>query len=273
MFGIRREQGRLAELAPVVRLLADGEHHGAWSPALVTVLAELGMEAAARRELDRLAAARPESARSSLWLAGAVYLADACAVLGDERLAATLYPELASAAGTNVQIGHLVACYGSADRCLGVLAATLGEWELAEAHFEAALGLNRALGARTWQAHTGFEYARMLVSCGRSGEAAPLLAEALSLATAIGLPTVIARIAALGKHVEPGSAVPDGLTAREVEILRLVARGLSNRDIGGALHISEHTAANHIRSILRKTGCTNRTEAAAYAHRRNLVSA
>ena len=55
-----------------------------------------------------------------------------------------------------------------------------------------------------------------------------------------------------------------------MEILRL-ARGPSNRQIGQELFISEHTAANHIRRILRKTDCANRTEAAAYAHRRGLV--
>jgi DNA-binding NarL/FixJ family response regulator len=54
-------------------------------------------------------------------------------------------------------------------------------------------------------------------------------------------------------------------------ILRLVTRGLSNREIGTVLTISEHTAANHVRSILRKTGCANRTEAATYAHRRALA--
>ena len=52
----------------------------------------------------------------------------------------------------------------------------------------------------------------------------------------------------------------------------MVARGLSNREIGPALKISEHTAANHIRSILRKTDCANRTEAATYAHRHGLVA-
>ena len=45
------------------------------------------------------------------------------------------------------------------------------------------------------------------------------------------------------------------------------------REIGRQLHISEHTAANHIRSILRKTRTANRTEAAAYALRRGLVPA
>ena len=74
--------------------------------------------------------------------------------------------------------------------------------------------------------------------------------------------------AAVGR---PGSSRPAGrLSPREVEILRLVARGISNRDVGRALSISEHTAANHIRSILRKTGAANRTEAAAYAHANGL---
>jgi DNA-binding NarL/FixJ family response regulator len=56
-----------------------------------------------------------------------------------------------------------------------------------------------------------------------------------------------------------------------VEVLRLAARGLSNREIGSSLFISEHTAANHIRSILRKTACANRAEATAYAYERGLA--
>jgi DNA-binding NarL/FixJ family response regulator len=67
-------------------------------------------------------------------------------------------------------------------------------------------------------------------------------------------------------------AGPDGLSPREVQVLALVARGFSNRRIGAELSISEHTAANHIRSILRKTECANRTEAASFAHRHGLVS-
>jgi DNA-binding NarL/FixJ family response regulator len=82
---------------------------------------------------------------------------------------------------------------------------------------------------------------------------------------------VAARAKALGTTVGTPKAPPDGLTAREVEILGLVALGLSNREVGAHLHISEHTTANHVRSILRKTGCANRTEATGYAHRRALV--
>jgi DNA-binding CsgD family transcriptional regulator len=127
------------------------------------------------------------------------------------------------------------------------------------------------MGARTWTAHTAFEYARMLLARdGDRGHAAALLGEAASLAEQIGMRALLGRVEALGAAA-PELALPAGLSAREAEILSLVARGLSNREIGKELFISEHTAANHIRSILRKTGCGNRTEAASYAHRRGLV--
>jgi DNA-binding CsgD family transcriptional regulator/tetratricopeptide (TPR) repeat protein len=270
MFGVRREQGRLAELAPVVRMLAS--RGGAWRPGMASLLTELGMEDDARRELARIASEGLDEFRVSLWLAALTYLTDATAALGDEAMAALLYPELLPHEGTNALIGHMVACYGAADRHLGMLAATLGEWERAESHFERALALNRRLGARTWLAHTAYEYGRMLLRRGRDGRdrAGELLGEADTLAGAIGMPTLLARVRSLGAP-RPVAGPPDGLSFREVQILGLVARGLSNREIGSALFISEHTAANHIRSILRKTSCANRTEAASYAHRHGLA--
>ncbi len=273
MFSIRREQGRLAELAPVIRILSGGNRkRGAWQPGLVCLLVELGMEAEARRELDRIRGEGLEAFRD-LWLASLTYLTDACAVLRDEALAAELYTELAPLTGTNVMIGHLVVCYGAADRYLGKLAAILGEWERADEHFETAIALNRKMEMRTWLAHTEYEYARMLLAQGPAerGKATSRLGRAAELAGDIGLSTLSSRITALGAPVVP-AGLPDELSEREVEVLRLVARGLSNREIGSALFISEHTAANHIRSILRKTGCANRTEAASYAHRRGLAA-
>jgi DNA-binding CsgD family transcriptional regulator/tetratricopeptide (TPR) repeat protein len=275
MFGIRREQGRLAELAPAVRILAgDPDRQGPWQPGLIAVLAELGMEREARHELSRLAADGIDGFRESLWLATLTYLTDACAALGDEQIAALLYPEFESFAGTNVMIGHLVACYGSADRYLGMLASTLGEAERAEAHFELALERNRAMGASTWLAHTAYEYGRFLRGRdGRArGRADALLAEASSLAEQLGLAALLGKVGALGAPA-PVGALPGGLSPREAQILELVARGLSNREIGAELSISEHTAANHIRSILRKTDCANRTEATSFAHRHGLASA
>ena len=201
MFGIRREQGRLAELAPVIRILAaDATRAGTWRPGLISVLVELGMEDEARRELARVAADGLDPFRESLWLATLTYLTDGCAALGDQATAAMVYPELEPLAGANVMIGHLVACYGAADRYLGMLAATLGEPELAEEHFERAMELNRRIGARTWLAHTAYEYARLLLARG-AGERArgqALLGEAATLADAIGMPALLGRIRALG---------------------------------------------------------------------------
>ncbi len=271
MFGVRREQGRLSELAPVVRILAAGENGGAWRPGLAALLAELGMDDEVRRELARVRREGLDPLRASLWIASLTYLADACSAVGDRDLAALLYPELAPLSGTNVMIGHGVACYGAADRYLGMLAATLGERERAEDHLAAAMDLNRRMGASTWLAYTAYEYARTLLAAGEEDRAAPLLAEASGLAAAIGLPTLLTRIAALGPAGATAPPLPDGLSPREAEILRLVARGRSNREIGTELTISGHTAANHVRSILRKTGCANRTEAAAYAYRRGLA--
>jgi DNA-binding NarL/FixJ family response regulator len=135
------------------------------------------------------------------------------------------------------------------------------------------LELNRRMGAATWLAHTAYEYGRFLLVRGRGDrdQAGALLGEAASLAGRIGMPALLGRVQALGTSV-PGASLPDGLSPREVQILRLVARGLSNREIGRTLTISEHTAANHVRSILRKTGCANRTEAASYAYRHRLAS-
>jgi DNA-binding NarL/FixJ family response regulator len=152
-----------------------------------------------------------------------------------------------------------------------MLAATLGDVDEADARFQAAAELERWMGARTWSAHTAYEHGRTLLEAGEADRAAPLLADAAQLAEAIGMPTLLERVRALGALPTGSAALPDELSEREAQVLALIARGSSNREIGAKLHISEHTAANHIRSILRKTGCTNRTEAAAYAIRRGLA--
>jgi len=61
------------------------------------------------------------------------------------------------------------------------------------------------------------------------------------------------------------------LTPRELEVLRQVARGLSNREIAAALRISENTVKNHIRNILEKLQMKSRMEAAMFAVRSKLV--
>ena len=64
----------------------------------------------------------------------------------------------------------------------------------------------------------------------------------------------------------------DDLTAREVEVLKLIAAGKSNQEIADELVISINTVTNHVKNILSKTGAANRTEAASFAHRRGLTA-
>ena len=70
---------------------------------------------------------------------------------------------------------------------------------------------------------------------------------------------------------ETGPAYPDGLTHREVEVLRLVAAGRSNPEIGEELFISPRTVTTHVSNILKKINAANRAEAAAFATRNDLV--
>ena len=69
----------------------------------------------------------------------------------------------------------------------------------------------------------------------------------------------------------PQPTYPNDLTAREVEVLRLVAQGLTNAQIAGQLVISRHTVDNHVRSILGKLGVATRTAATHFAFEHKLV--
>jgi DNA-binding NarL/FixJ family response regulator len=63
----------------------------------------------------------------------------------------------------------------------------------------------------------------------------------------------------------------DGLTGREIAVLRVVAEGLTNAQAATRLHLSEHTIAAHLRSIFRKTGVASRSAATRYALERGLA--
>jgi ATP/maltotriose-dependent transcriptional regulator MalT len=94
-------------------------------------------------------------------------------------------------------------------------------------------------------------------------EASAARAEGESLFRTLGM---AGELAALERE-SPRRGLPGGLTAREAEVLRLVARGMSNRDIANELVLSERTVVNHLSNIFAKLGVENRAAAAAFAVR------
>ena len=86
-------------------------------------------------------------------------------------------------------------------------------------------------------------------------------------------PGVQAALLRVARHgVTRPAELPDGLTEREVEVLALIASGLSNQEIAGRLYVAETTVKTHVNRIFAKTGSRDRAQAAVYAHRHGLGS-
>jgi DNA-binding NarL/FixJ family response regulator len=82
--------------------------------------------------------------------------------------------------------------------------------------------------------------------------------------------TLLAATAVPSKPAPAPAPAPDDLTPREVEILGLIARGLTNPEIAAQLFLSNHTIKTHISRIFAKTGSRDRAAAIGYAHRHNI---
>ena len=83
---------------------------------------------------------------------------------------------------------------------------------------------------------------------------------------------LLAEFSNLSKKAEARQAVPTPrLTSRELEVLKLVAQGMSNKEIATELYISENTVKNHVRNILEKLHLHSRMEAVVYAVREKIL--
>jgi DNA-binding CsgD family transcriptional regulator len=170
-----------------------------------------------------------------------------------------------------------------------------GGWlALAEAEHQRARGAARpdlwTDAADTWErlqrpplaAYCRWRQAEALVAAGATrAEASGPLRQAHAVAARIGAKPLLRELELLAERARlelasPGAGSPDrkqgleevlGLTPREAEVLTLLARGYTNREIAAALVISVRTAGVHVSHILHKLGAPNRREAAAIAHR------
>jgi DNA-binding NarL/FixJ family response regulator len=157
---------------------------------------------------------------------------------------------------------------------LAGLAASAGWSERAAGHFERAIALNRSMRAWPWLVRSLVRHGTFLLSMSSETQRSSglqQLREAEQLARRIGMTQVIEDIDRLLEARGAGDTLPDHLTTREAEVLRLLAVGRTNKDVSLVLSISLNTVATHVRSILSKTNCANRTEAAAYAMRHGLL--
>jgi class 3 adenylate cyclase/tetratricopeptide (TPR) repeat protein len=201
MFTIRREQGRLAEIAPLVkRFISEKPEEAIWRPGLMLIASDLGFHQQARTHFEAMARsdfALPMDAKRAITL---TYLAEVCAELGDQLRAEKLYELLLPYRDVAILAPPNTLCCGAGAHYLGLLAATMSDWDGAESHFKASLAMNERLKAWTRLADTRFEYARMLLARDRKGDsvfASELRSMAIAAAERMGMGGLLHRRARL----------------------------------------------------------------------------
>lgn len=154
-----------------------------------------------------------------------------------------------------------------ARRTLAGLAALRGDRALALADLATAERRSRQEELLPDLALTLLRRAELVGATSAEGQAQ--LREARRLLTSLGMRAALARADGLAGGIS--TSPPSGLTAREIEVLRHLAQGRTNREIADVLVISEHTVVNHLSHIFGKIGVDNRTAAVAFAHRQGIV--
>ena len=183
----------------------------------------------------------------------------------DKGLAQKQYSFLKPHAGSQI---FAIAC---CDRILGLLAQTLDNANDAKVHFQDAVAFGRNAGYRTELAWSLCDFATFLVGLGQHDQALSLADEAEALSIELGIRPVSNRVDALRKDVAKRSIQrstppqPVGLTEREMDVLQLIARGQTTREIAEELSISPRTVQRHTTNLYTKINVRNRAEATAFA--------
>lgn len=248
-------------------LLADHAGRTFWCPGQILLHCELAQYSEAIETLDRLgdlyAIADDDLRPISL-----VYLAEACVALEDQYRCEQLHRMLRPYRGLNATVPG-TSMVGAMSGYLARLSVVLHRFVEAEELLHEAIALNTAMAARPALAPNLLDLSRLLQRSGKRSwleESAVHLEFASQIARNLNLRPMIREIEA-----SQSPATESALTTRELDVLRLVALGSSNKHIAGHLHISYSTVATHLRNILRKTGASNRTEAVEWARRSRLL--
>jgi tetratricopeptide (TPR) repeat protein len=255
-FLLRREQGRVAEIEGFVR---SSVQEFPWYPlhqaALLCVLAELGRQREAQQLLDEIS--QDDFAmlhRDNEWLLGMALVSDGCAMLGDQAAASVAYEQLLPFAGRHA-MGWGEGSMGAVDRYLGLLATTLGREDDAARHFEAAIAINDAMGARPWTTHCQHDYGVLLVARDAPGDrenAEELFAAALNTTHELGMVALEAKLDdQLDDIPTSTSPRPDG---RDRGVFRREGEYWSVAFSGEAFRLRDTKGLGYMASLLAQPG-------------------
>jgi DNA-binding CsgD family transcriptional regulator len=164
----------------------------------------------------------------------------------------------------------------AAHRLLGELATAEGDHTNARAHLAEAFALAEACETPYERALTLLALGELAATAGDADGADAALAEARAILAPLAARPALARADTLAARLAAApaitaSALPFGLSAREAEVLRLVAQGLSDAQVAERLFLSPYTVKAHLRSIYGKTGAENRAAASRLAAERGLA--
>jgi DNA-binding CsgD family transcriptional regulator len=257
---LRRRQGRTDE---ALALLAQAEHH----PLAVLCRAAIALD-------ERDAAAAADGAARYLRLLGDAKIerSPGLELLAEALAAAGRANEAAAAAGELDAIAlpaNTDALLGAARFAQGCARRAAGEFASAREAFEDAVELLGRAGLRFEAARARVALAQTARELGREELAQHELERARGSFAALGARSEERRAARL--RASHGQAASSLLSPREEEVLRLVAEGLSNKQIAKQLTLSEHTVHRHVANILVKLRVSSRAAAAAYAVKHGLT--
>jgi LuxR family maltose regulon positive regulatory protein len=269
---LRRRQGRLADAE---ELFARSQTHSLSLLGRAALALDHGEPSEALELSDRYLRRFPDPSRVER-SAGLEVAIRAHAHLGDLERAAeamTQLREIASRARTRPLLGAVSASEG-------VLSAARGDHDAARRSFEDALDMLTASDALFDAARTRLDLAGTLRAMGRDDRAKREIELALATFQELGADWESARAREMLRTFRRSSEMlPAGaadtplsdLSKRELEVLRLVAEGLTNQGIAQRLVLSEHTVNRHVANILRKLNSPSRAAAASLAGRYGLA--